>query len=151
MKGIILVGGTGSQLFPVTKGAVRGLHYQLAPFSHTKLVYVIKGIVLDLNVDIRKYSPTFGKHISHELNDQNHHQLFIPRGYAHRYISFSDESIFHYKVDNFHNKSSIAFDDPKPRINWKSLKYEFIISEKDQNHPVLDKAMVLNYNINLYG
>ena len=136
------------------KGVIRGLHYQLAPFSQTKLVSVIKGSVLDIIVDIRKGSPTFGKHISHELNDQNHHQLFIPRGYAHGYITLSDDSIFHYKVDNFYNKSSeasIAFDDPKLRINWKLPKSEFIISEKDQNHPVLDKAMVFDYNINLYG
>ncbi len=135
------------------KGVIRGLHYQLEPFSQSKLVSVIKGSVLDVIVDIRKGSPTFGKHISHKLNDINHQHLFIPRGFAHGYITLSDESIFHYKVDNFYNKTSeasIAFDDPKLRINWKLPKSEFIISEKDKNHPVLDKAILFDYNFNLY-
>ena len=135
------------------KGVIRGLHYQLQPFSQSKLVSVIKGSVLDVIVDIRKGSPTFGKYISHELNDHNHQQLFIPRGYAHGYITLSEESVFHYKVDNLYNKTSeasIAFDDPKLQINWKLSKSEFIISEKDQNHPFLDKAMLFDYNLNLY-
>ena len=136
------------------KGVIRGLHYQLEPYSQSKLVSVIKGEVLDVVVDIRKGSPTFGKHISFVLNENNQQHLFIPRGYAHGYITLSDESIFYYKVDNYFNKlseGSIAYDDPKLEINWKLPKSEFIVSEKDQNHLAIDKIKLFNYNSNLYG
>jgi len=135
------------------KGVIRGLHYQLDPYSQSKLVSVIKGEVLDVIVDIREGSPTFGKHISFKLNEHNQQHLFIPRGYAHGYITLSDESIFHYKVDNYYNKTSegsIAFDDLKLKINWRVPKSEWVISEKDQNNPILDKALLFDYNFNLY-
>ena len=135
------------------KGVIRGLHYQLEPYSQSKLVSVIKGEVLDVVVDIRKGSPTFGKHISFILNENNQQYLFIPRGYAHGYITLSDESIFHYKVDNYFNKlseGSIAYDDPKLEINWKLPKSEFIVSEKDQNHSGLEKVKPFDHNFKLY-
>ena len=135
------------------KGVIRGLHYQLDPFSQTKLVTVIKGEVLDVIVDIRKGSPTFGKHISILLNDKNNQHVFIPRGYAHGYITLSDQSIFYYKVDNYFDKlcdRSIAFDDPELNINWNLSKSEWIVSEKDQNAHSLDEANVFDYNQDLY-
>ena len=135
------------------KGVIRGLHYQLEPYSQSKLVSVIKGEVLDVVVDIRKGSPTFGKHISFMLNENNQQHLFIPRGYAHGYITLSEESIFYYKVDNYFSKASegsIANDDPKLNINWKLSKSEFIISEKDQNHNSLDQVKVFDFNYNQY-
>ena len=135
------------------KGVIRGLHYQLEPYSQSKLVSVIKGEVLDVVVDIRKGSPTFGKHISFVLNENNQQHLFIPRGYAHGYITLSNESIFHYKVDNYYNKNSegsIAYDDPKLKINWKLPKSEFIVSKKDQNHSGLEKVKLFDCNSNLY-
>ena len=135
------------------KGVLRGLHYQIDPYSQSKLVSVIKGKVIDIIVDIRKGSPTFGKHISIELSDENQKQVFIPRGYAHGYITLSEESIFHYKVDNYYNKSSeasIAFDDPKLQINWILPKSELIVSEKDTNHPLLKDAILFDFKANLY-
>ncbi len=135
------------------KGVLRGLHYQLQPYAQSKLVSVIKGKVLDIIVDIRKGSPTFGKHMSIELSDENQKQVFIPRGYAHGYITLSEESIFHYKVDNYYNKSSeanIAFDDPKLQINWIIPKSELIVSEKDTNHPLLKDAILFDFKANLY-
>ena len=135
------------------KGVVRGLHYQLEPFSQTKLVTVIKGEVLDIIVDIRKGSPTFGKHISILLNDKNNQHVFIPRGYAHGYITLSDQSIFYYKVDNYFEETCekiIAYDDPKLKINWILSKSELIVSQKDKNAYGLDEAVLFNYNRDLY-
>ena len=135
------------------KGVIRGLHFQLEPHSQSKLVSVIKGEVLDVVVDIRKGSPTFGKHISFVLNENNQQHLFIPRGYAHGYITLSEESIFYYKVDNYFSKASegsIAYDDPKLNINWKLPKSEFIVSGKDQNHNSLDQVKVFDFNYNQY-
>ena len=135
------------------KGVIRGLHYQLEPFSQSKLVSVIKGEILDVVVDIRKGSPTFGKHISFKLTENNQQHLFIPRGYAHGYITLSESSIFHYKVDNYYNKASegsIAFDDSKLQIDWILPQAEWIISEKDKNHPLLEDALLFEYSINIY-
>ncbi len=135
------------------KGVIRGLHYQMSPFSQSKLVSVIKGRVLDVIVDIRKGSPTFGKYIKTELSENNQKYIFIPRGFAHGYITLSESSIFHYKVDNYYEKKSergIAFDDPKLGIDWILPKSEWIVSKKDNNHLLLEKATVFDFNFNLY-
>ena len=135
------------------KGVIRGLHYQMLPHSQSKLVSVIKGKVLDVIIDIRKGSPTFGKHISVELTDTNHKYIFIPRGFAHGYITLSESSIFHYKVDNYYDKASegsIFFDDPKLEIDWILPRFEWIVSEKDMNHPSLEDALLFDYKNDLY-
>ena len=122
-----------------TYGVLRGLHYQEPPFAQAKLVRVIQGSVLDVAVDIRKDSPTFGKHVAIELNDQNKRQLFIPRGFAHGFVVLSKTAIFSYKVDNYYNgefERGIAYNDPNIGINWK-LKSNLIISERDRNNQSL--------------
>ena len=109
-------------------GVLRGLHYQEPPFAQAKLVRVIQGSVLDVAVDIRKNSPSFGKHIAIELNDQNKKQLFIPRGFAHGFITLSETAVFAYKADNYFNKESdrgIAFDDKALDINWRIKNIDF--------------------------
>ena len=123
-----------------THGVLRGLHYQESPFAQAKLVRVIQGCVLDVAVDIRKDSPTLGKHISIELNDQNKRQLFIPKGFAHGFVVLSETAILAYKVDNYYNKESdrgIAFDDPALRIDWKINHQDIQTSFKDKNQPLL--------------
>ncbi len=137
-----------------TKGVLRGLHYQLPPFSQTKLVQVIQGNVLDVIVDIRKGSPTFGQNFSQELSAENKWQLYIPRGFAHGFITLSETSIFVYKVDqyyNFDSEGSIAPDDSSLGIDWQLPQLEWIQSEKDQKHPPLEKALLFDYNEDLYG
>ena len=117
-------------------GVLRGLHYQEPPFAQAKLVRVIQGSVLDVTVDIRKNSPTFGKHISIELNDQNKKQLFKPRGFSHVFVVLSEIAIFTYKVDNYYNKESdrgIAFNDSELGIDWKIDDENLQISYKDLN------------------
>ena len=125
-----------------TKGVLRGLHYQLDPFTQAKLVRVIEGSVIDVAVDIRKSSPTFGKHVSKELSAQNKHQLFIPRGFAHGFMALTDTATFVYKVDNYYSQDherGLFFDDKQLDINW-GLPYEILqISEKDIQLPSLDK------------
>ena len=119
-----------------TYGVLRGLHYQELPYAQAKLVKVIQGSVLDVAVDIRKDSPTFGKHISVELNEQNKKQLFIPRGFAHGFVVLSDIAIVNYKVDNYYNKDferGLAFDDPTLNIDWRIKREDFKISPKDAN------------------
>ena len=136
------------------KGVLRGLHYQLKPHSQSKLVSVVQGTILDVVVDIRKGSPTFGKHFSQELSAENQLQLFIPRGFAHGYITLSETSLFCYKVDAYYHpesEGSIAPDDPELGIDWKLPLNEWIRSKKDKNHPSLSKAQVFNYNETLYG
>ena len=126
-----------------TKGVLRGLHYQLPPFSQAKLVRVIEGCVLDVAVDIRKSSKTFGKHISKELSAQNKHQLFIPQGFAHGFLVLSDSAIFAYKVDNYYapeHDRGIAFDDKKLKIDWQLLIEDLQLSDKDKSHPTLVNA-----------
>tara|TARA_Y100000768_G_scaffold141556_1_gene105513 strand:- start:304 stop:861 length:558 start_codon:yes stop_codon:yes gene_type:complete len=125
------------------RGVIRGLHYQLPPFAQSKLVRVIYGKVLDVVVDIRKGSPSFGKCFSKELSSENKIQLFIPKGFAHGYITLSDFSIFSYKVDNYYNEKSergILYNDSSLNIDWKLNKKEFILSEKDHNNPIFSKA-----------
>ena len=126
-------------------GVLRGLHYQESPFAQAKLVRVIKGSVLDVAVDIRKDSSTFGKYVAIELNDQNKRQLFIPRGFAHGFVVLSEIAIFSYKVDNYYNKEfdkGIAFDDPALEINWKLKKSDIKISDKDLNQPSFESIKI---------
>lgn len=115
-------------------GVLRGLHYQKGKFSQAKLVRVIKGKVLDVAVDIRKSSPTFGKHVMVELSEDNKRQLFIPRGFAHGFLVLSKEAIFTYKVDNVYapqSEASIKFNDPDLGIEWPIDSSEVLTSEKD--------------------
>jgi dTDP-4-dehydrorhamnose 3,5-epimerase len=126
-----------------TKGVLRGLHYQLPPFAQSKLVRVVKGRVLDIAVDIRKNSPTFGQYESIELSGDNKLQLFIPKGFAHGYVVLSDEAIFSYKVDNYYHKESergIRYNDADLKIDWKLAENNLLISEKDKKQPLFTKA-----------
>lgn len=115
-------------------GVLRGLHYQKGEYSQAKLVRVIRGKVLDVAVDLRKSSPTFGKYVMVELSEDNKHQLFIPRGFAHGFLVMSDEAIFTYKVDNVYApkaEASIRWDDPTIGIQWPMMMDEVKTSEKD--------------------
>ena len=121
-------------------GVLRGLHFQKPPFAQSKLVRVIKGAVLDVAVDIRKGSPTFGQYVSVELTGDNHRQFFIPRGFAHGFSVLSEEVIFQYKCDNFYSPQSegaIAWNDPDLNIDWRIPIEEVVLSEKDSKHPKL--------------
>lgn len=135
-------------------GVLRGLHFQKPPYSQSKLVRVVKGAVLDVAVDIRKGSPTFGKHVTIELTEDNHRQVFIPRGFAHGFAVLSDEVVFQYKCDNFYApqyEGAIAWDDPDLNIDWKVPAEKMILSEKDIRHPRLkDADWLFDYNENLY-
>jgi len=125
------------------RGVLRGLHYQVGKHAQSKLVRVIKGRVLDVAVDIRKESQTFGEYVSIELSESNKKQLFIPKGFAHGFIVLSDSAIFVYKCDNYYNKASeegILYNDPTINIDWKFPESKLILSEKDINLPTLDKA-----------
>ena len=118
-------------------GVLRGLHFQKPPYAQSKLVRVIKGAVLDVVVDIRKGSPTFGKYVSVELTDDNHRQFFIPRGFAHGFSVLTDEVIFQYKCDNFYapqSEGALAWDDPDLGIDWRVPANEIVLSEKDKYH-----------------
>lgn len=134
-------------------GVLRGLHFQKPPFAQSKLVRVIKGAVLDVAVDIRKGSPTFGRHVSVELTGENHRQLFIPRGFAHGFSVLTEEVIFQYKCDNFYapqHEGALAWNDPELAIDWKIPVDKIIISEKDKCHSKLkDSEWLFNYNDNL--
>lgn len=124
-------------------GVLRGLHYQLPPFAQTKLVRVIQGSVLDVAVDIRKESPTFGKHLALELSATNKNQLLIPSGFAHGFVVLSETAIFAYKVDNYYNKKSdrgIAFDDAALEIDWRLSINELQLSTKDIQQPLFKDA-----------
>lgn len=135
-------------------GTLRGLHYQKGDYCQAKLVRVIKGEVLDVAVDLRKSSPTFGKHISVLLSDDNKRQLFIPRGFAHGFSVLTDEVIFQYKCDNFYapqSEGSLAWDDPDLGIDWRVPANEIVLSEKDNHHELLkDASWLFNYNESLY-
>lgn len=118
-------------------GVIRGLHFQKPPFEQSKLVRVVKGKVLDVAVDIREGSPTFGKHVAVELSEDNHRQLFIPKGFAHGFSVLSEEAVFQYKCDNFYApeyEGAIAWDDPALGIDWRIPVDKVIISEKDKKN-----------------
>ena len=124
-------------------GVLRGLHYQKGSLSQAKLVRVIKGRVLDVAVDIRKSSPTFGKHVKIELSEDNKRQLFIPRGFAHGFLVLSDEAIFTYKVDNPYApqaEAGIRWDDPALAIEWPIDFSQVLTSDKDLKHPLMKDA-----------
>ena len=126
-----------------TKGVLRGLHYQLPPYSQVKLVRVIDGRVIDVSVDIRKSSPTFGQHVAVELTSVNKHQLFIPHGFAHGFVVLSDSATLTYKVDNYYAPKydrGIAFDDNKLKIDWQLSLEELQFSDKDKTNPSLANA-----------
>ncbi len=131
-------------------GVVRGLHFQKPPYAQSKLVRVVKGAVLDVVVDIRKGSPTYGKHIAVELSEDNHRQTFIPRGFAHGFAVLSDEAIFQYKCDSFYapqSEGAIAWDDPDLGIDWRIPADKIILSAKDMAHPRLkDIESSFDYN-----
>ena len=135
-------------------GVLRGLHFQKPPYSQSKLVRCIKGAVLDVAVDIRKGSPTFGKHVAVELSEENHRQLFIPRGFAHGFAVLTAEAVFQYKCDNYYNKESegaIAWNDPQLAIDWRIPADEVLLSEKDrQTRNMADADFLFDYNEKLY-
>ncbi|MCL2104726.1 MAG: dTDP-4-dehydrorhamnose 3,5-epimerase [Kiritimatiellaeota bacterium] len=127
------------------KGVLRGLHYQVPPYAQAKLVRVIRGAVLDVAVDIRRGSPTFGKYVAERLSAENKQQLFIPQGFAHGFLVLEDDTIFSYKCDNYYTPSherGIRWDDPAIGIPWATLDVPFILSEKDKRQPCLADAEV---------
>ena len=122
-----------------TKGVVRGLHWQAPPATQAKLVRVIRGAVWDVVVDIRKGSPTFGRHVSAVLTAENGHQFFIPRGFAHGFIVLEDDTLFSYKCDNLYAPAlerGMRFDDPALGIEWPKIGVPLTLSEKDRRHPL---------------
>lgn len=134
-------------------GVLRGLHYQLPPHAQTKLVRVIEGEVLDVSVDIRYGSPTFGQHVAVRLSGENKRQLLIPRGFAHGFVVLSQTCTFAYKVDNYYSPEcdrGIAFDDPVLGIDWIVLREKLQLSSKDTGQPLLANADLFAYGTNLY-
>jgi dTDP-4-dehydrorhamnose 3,5-epimerase len=126
-----------------SKGVLRGLHYQLPPYTQAKLVRVIEGSVLDVALDVRKSSPTFGQHVAVELTAENKRQLFVPHGFAHGFVVLSNTAIFSYKVDNYYAPDydrGIAFDDKSLSINWQLSSDILQLSDKDKKHPTLANA-----------
>ncbi|MDE5713743.1 MAG: dTDP-4-dehydrorhamnose 3,5-epimerase [Muribaculaceae bacterium] len=123
-----------------SRGVMRGLHFQRPPYAQAKLVRCVKGAVLDVAVDIRKDSPTYGKHVSCLLTEDNHRQFFIPRGFAHGFAVLSDIAVFQYKCDNYYHQEAdggISILDDSLGIDWGISLEEAILSEKDKNHPLL--------------
>jgi dTDP-4-dehydrorhamnose 3,5-epimerase len=134
-------------------GVLRGLHYQLPPFAQTKLVRVIKGRVLDVSLDIRKGSPTFGQHVAVELTEENKKQVLIPKGFAHGFVVLSKEAIFAYKVDNYYSPESdrgLAFNDATIGVNWQLDIEQLKLSDKDTKQPLLKDCDCFNFEMNLY-
>lgn len=138
-----------------SRGVVRGLHFQKGRDSQSKLVRVVRGAVLDVAVDIRRDSPTFGKHVSVELTGDNHLQFFVPRGFAHGFAVLEDDTVFQYKCDNFYapkSEAAIAWDDPALGIDWRIDPSEVLLSEKDSHHPLLqDCDCLFDYNTDYYA
>lgn len=141
-----------------SKGVLRGLHYQLAPYAQTKLVRVINGRVLDVAVDIRKNSPTFGQHIAVELSADNKKQLLVPRGFAHGFVVLEDNTTFAYKVDSYYSPEcdrGISFDDKDLDIDWILKKEELNLSDKDTKQPKLfsitDDKEIFEFGVDYYA
>jgi len=138
-----------------SRGVLRGLHYQLHPAAQTKLVRVIQGRVLDVAVDIRKNSPTFGKHVAVELSAENKRQLLVPRGFAHGFVVLEDDTVFAYKVDNYYspeNDRGILFSDEALGIDWQVAHSELNLSAKDKTQPKLSETNDLfEYGVNYYN
>ena len=137
-----------------TYGVMRGLHFQRPPFTQSKLVRCVKGKVLDVAVDIRKGSPTYGQHVAVELSEENHRQFFVPRGFAHGFAVLSETAIFQYKCDNFYAPEAdggISIKDETLGINWQIPTKNAILSEKDIKHLCLkDFDSPFEYGMNLY-
>ncbi len=137
------------------RGVLRGLHYQLAPHAQSKLVRVIKGAVLDVAVDIRKGSPTFGQHVAVELSEENKHQLFVPRGFAHGFVVLSEQAIFAYKVDNYYSPEcdrGLAWNDSSISIDWRLPAEDIALSDKDTRQPTLaEQKDVFEYGVDYYA
>jgi dTDP-4-dehydrorhamnose 3,5-epimerase len=134
-------------------GVLRGLHYQIPPFAQSKLVKVVRGKVLDVAVDIRKGSSTFGEYVSVELSEENKRMLFIPRGFAHGFLVLSQEAVFQYKCDNYYSpqsEGSIIWNDPTIGIDWGINQDLIILSEKDKSAPELNDAKYFDFLHNLY-
>ena len=126
------------------KGVLRGLHFQLGDAVQAKLVRVLQGKVLDVAVDIRQQSPTFGKHVAVELSEDSHTQLFVPRGFAHGFVVLSEEATFFYKCDNYYDpatEAGIIFNDPALAINWQLPENELLLSAKDKVLPTLQELL----------
>ncbi|MEN8146016.1 MAG: dTDP-4-dehydrorhamnose 3,5-epimerase [Campylobacterota bacterium] len=138
-----------------SRGVLRGLHYQLPPFAQTKLVRVIQGRVLDVAVDIRKGSPTFGKHVAVELSSENKRQLLVPRGFAHAFVVLEDDTVFAYKVDNYYSPEcdrGISFNDEALGIDWQVPHSELNLSLKDTKQPKLNETNDLfEYGVDYYA
>ena len=138
-----------------SRGVLRGLHYQLAPAAQTKLVRVMQGRVLDVAVDIRKDSPTFGKHVAVELTSENKRQMLVPRGFAHGFVVLEDDTVFAYKVDNYYspeNDRGISFSDAALKIDWMVPHAELNLSAKDKVQPKLAETNDLfEYGVNYYN
>ena len=136
-------------------GVLRGLHFQKGKDAQSKLVRVVKGRVLDVAVDIRKGSPTFGKYVAVELTEDNHRQLFVPRGFAHGFSVLSKEAIFQYKCDNLYapqSEGAIAWNDPYINIDWQLPAEDVLLSAKDSAHPMLkDATDLFDYNVDYYA
>ena len=137
-----------------TYGVMRGLHFQRPPFTQSKLVRCVKGKVLDIAVDIRKGSPTYGQHVAVELSEENHRQFFVPRGFAHGFAVLSETAVFQYKCDNFYAPEAdggISIKDDSLNINWQIPTENAILSEKDIKHVCLkDFDSPFEYDMNLY-
>lgn len=135
-------------------GVLRGLHFQKPPHAQSKLVRVVKGRVLDVAVDIRRGSPTFGRYVAVELSEENHRQFFIPRGFAHGFVVLSEEAVFQYKCDDFYApqcEGAIAWDDPDLGIEWGIPMEDVILSEKDKaQHGLKDAAELFDYSTDYY-
>lgn len=135
-------------------GVMRGLHFQSPPFTQSKLVRCVKGNVLDVAVDIRKGSPTYGQHVAVELSEDNHRQFFVPRGFAHGFAVLSETAIFQYKCDNFYTPQAdggISIQDDTLGIDWQIPIDKALLSEKDLKHPLLkDLDSPFDYSMNLY-
>lgn len=124
------------------KGVLRGLHFQKEPYAQAKLVRVVRGKVLDVAVDIRPESQTFGKYVATELSAENHRQMFIPKGFAHGYVVLEDDTVFQYKCDEYYHpeaEGGIAWNDPQIAIDWGVAESEVILSEKDKHRPLLSE------------
>ena len=136
-------------------GVIRGLHYQKFPYAQSKLVRCVKGCVLDVAVDIRKGSPTFGKHVAIKLSEYNHRQLFIPKGFAHGFAVLSDEAVFQYKCDEFYapqSEGGIQLFDPDLEIDWEISMEKVILSAKDMQRECLkDIVLDFDYQMDLYS
>ena len=136
-------------------GVVRGLHFQLPPHAQSKLVRVVRGAILDVAVDIRRGSPTFGRYVAVELSEHNHRQLFIPRGFAHGFSVLEGDAIVEYKCDNYYApeaEGAIRWNDPTLAIDWHTTHNEAIISAKDKLNPLFEECeRLFDYNTDYYA